>query len=236
MYASVNQDLLPVVEWDHPTRCTSCFAYINPYFTYLENGRKSQCNLCGFVSVVPDDQYAPLADDGLPIDKADRPYLLAPVCEFKVDADYNPTNDHCGGFADDDSYAFSSPPTRYVFIIDVSQRAYGNDTVSQTMRAFTDWMSTVRSHSDIAILLVSDKVHLVVKRQESLKPVIMTLNNQQTFCLNFPVPNYEVILDWRSYRKEYMLELQQIGAGIEPNPAPTLTQEALIISLGIAHK
>lgn len=228
---------MSVKDWEHPTRCTECFAYVNPYFIYLENGKKFCCNFCGTVSPVPVEEYSPLAEDGFPIDKDERPYLTSLTYEFNVSHEYGPEWDGCGMTDSEDSYSVNAPPTFYTFIIDVSKSAYANDTVSQTIKAFTEWVPTMMTWlSNMAIILVSDRAHLVVKHQEATKPTIISLNHIQKWHTKVNVHKHSIMLDSRSYKGQYLQELHQIGAGIDPNPAPVMTQAALNQAIHIAQQ
>lgn len=56
-------------------RCKRCRTYINPYVSWLGNGRQWRCNVCGMVNDVPTAYFCHLDQDGHRTDKADRPEL-----------------------------------------------------------------------------------------------------------------------------------------------------------------
>ncbi|KAK3260073.1 hypothetical protein CYMTET_30955 [Cymbomonas tetramitiformis] len=60
------EEPLQVVDFGEagPVRCGRCKAYINPYMKFMENGRRFQCNLCGFLNDCPRDYMCHLGPDG----------------------------------------------------------------------------------------------------------------------------------------------------------------------------
>lgn len=80
----------------NPFRCTKCMAYINPYFKFIDGGRKCVCNICGNVLDTLDLYLR---------DREGETELCAGSYDFKAPAEY------------------SNRPTQpffYVFCVDVS--------------------------------------------------------------------------------------------------------------------
>lgn len=71
-----------------PPRCQRCKAYVNPFTTFAEGGRKFQCNLCGHSNATPDAYMCPLGLDGLRRDKYERPELCRGTVEFAATKEY----------------------------------------------------------------------------------------------------------------------------------------------------
>lgn len=80
---------VPIKQDEHPLRCTFCFAYVNPWCKFSENGKKLSCNICSQVSNTPERYYTPLDENNLPIDLEKRPELSHPVYDFEISAEYN---------------------------------------------------------------------------------------------------------------------------------------------------
>ena len=79
-----------------PFRCTKCMAYINPFFRFIDGGRKCVCNICGMVQGLPEVYLG---------DRQGKAELSAGSYDFKAPAEY------------------SNRPTQpffYVFCVDVS--------------------------------------------------------------------------------------------------------------------
>ncbi|KEG15241.1 putative protein transport protein Sec24A [Trypanosoma grayi] len=64
-------------------RCRKCSAYINPFTTFCDNGRRWQCILCQQMNDVPSEYYCPLdPNTGLRTDVMSRPELTHCSVDF----------------------------------------------------------------------------------------------------------------------------------------------------------
>lgn len=63
-------------------RCEKCMGYVNPHFSWLDEGRKAKCNLCQHVSQVPHDYMSPINGGGLRMDRFMRPELRSGSVDF----------------------------------------------------------------------------------------------------------------------------------------------------------
>lgn len=89
-------------------RCKSCRTYINPFIQWEANGRRWQCNLCGFSQTTPDSYFASLDDTGKRTDKFQRPELHRGTVEYIAPGEY---------------MVRPPQPPVFVFVIDVSYAA-----------------------------------------------------------------------------------------------------------------
>ncbi|CAM9935481.1 unnamed protein product [Ascophyllum nodosum] len=69
-------------------RCKRCRTYMNPYVSWLSNGRQWRCNVCGFVNDVPATYVCHLDQDGYRQDKAQRPELSQASVELVAPSEY----------------------------------------------------------------------------------------------------------------------------------------------------
>jgi protein transport protein SEC24 len=67
-----------------PPRCLRCNAFINPYFQFVEGGRKFNCNICSAQSEVSPEYFANLDMNGRRVDINQRLELLYGSCDFAV--------------------------------------------------------------------------------------------------------------------------------------------------------
>jgi len=74
-----------------PLRCPRCKAYVNPHFTWVNQGKESNCNFCGHRFEVPSEYYCPVDDKGRRRDKDDRPELLRGTVDYIAPSDYSDT-------------------------------------------------------------------------------------------------------------------------------------------------
>ena len=77
---------VPIVDFgeDGPFRCMRCKAYVNPHFTWLQDGRKAQCNFCLVENDVPGNYYSTINEFGKRTDRENRPELLYGTYEIKA--------------------------------------------------------------------------------------------------------------------------------------------------------
>jgi len=110
------EEAIPIVDMGAtgPLRCQRCRAYINPFITFVDNGRSYACKFCEFVNEIPKDYYSPLEVTGRRYDHNSRLELSRATVEFITTAEY-----------------ISKPPKplSYLFAIDVSYNAISTGTV-----------------------------------------------------------------------------------------------------------
>eukprot|EP00759_Apiculatamorpha_spiralis_P042172 PhF_6_TR40427/c1_g1_i2/m.60277/K14007/SEC24; protein transport protein SEC24 len=110
-------------------RCKRCRAYINPYVTFMDQGRKWTCNICRNLNDVPQPYYAPIMQNGVRTDAMSRPELCCSTIEIMAPSDY-----------------MSRPPQRpsYVFMVEVSKSAYDKGLVQNTVAAIRSTLPTLK--------------------------------------------------------------------------------------------
>jgi protein transport protein SEC24 len=69
-------------------RCKRCRTYINPFVSWVDNGRRWRCNICGMLNDVPTSYFSHLDANGLRRDRAQRPELSKCSVEFVAPGDY----------------------------------------------------------------------------------------------------------------------------------------------------
>lgn len=92
-----------------PFRCTRCKTYVNPHFTWLQEGRKAQCNLCHFENDTPANYFCQINEFGKRLDRERRPELLYGTYDILPPASF--------------SIREPTKPT-FVFLLDSSIQAY----------------------------------------------------------------------------------------------------------------
>ncbi|KAI9342470.1 Sec23/Sec24 trunk domain-containing protein [Zopfochytrium polystomum] len=104
---AVTERPLDVVDFGEsgPVRCRRCKSYVNPYYQFIDGGRKFVCNLCSADTEVPGEYFCNLDMSGRRMDVGSRPELLRGAVEFKASKEY--------------SSRPATPPS-FVFAIDVS--------------------------------------------------------------------------------------------------------------------
>jgi len=99
-------------------RCKRCRTYINPFVSWIENGRRWRCNVCGMVNEVPTSYFCHLDADGQRRDKLQRPELCKGSVEFVAPGEY---------------MVRPPQPPVYVFVLDVSTAAVQSGLLACTV-------------------------------------------------------------------------------------------------------
>ena len=90
-----------------PVRCKRCKAYMSPFMTFIDNGKKFTCPFCEDVTPVPQEYFNHLDHMGKRIDMYERAELCCGSYEFTA------TKDYCR------QQTLPQPPA-FIFMIDVS--------------------------------------------------------------------------------------------------------------------
>jgi protein transport protein SEC24 len=85
-----DNDLVEVVDFGSTgiVRCKRCRTYINPFVSWVDNGRRWRCNICGMLNDVPTSYFSHLDQGGQRRDKDQRPELSRCSVEFVAPGDY----------------------------------------------------------------------------------------------------------------------------------------------------
>ena len=89
-------------------RCKQCRTYVNPFVQWEANGRRWNCNLCGFSQLTPDPYYASLDESGKRMDRFQRAELHKGAVEYIAPGEY---------------MVRPPQPPVFMFVIDVSYTA-----------------------------------------------------------------------------------------------------------------
>ena len=80
-----NSSNIPIIKYkedEEIPRCTSCKAYINPFFNWIEGGDKWICNLCKAKNITATYYYEPIDKTGQRKDIGSRPEIRVGSYEF----------------------------------------------------------------------------------------------------------------------------------------------------------
>ena len=131
-----------------PIRCSRCKGYVNPFFQFIDGGRKFVCNLCSFENPVPSEYFANLDMNGRRIDVYQRPELLYGSVEFVASKEF---------------MARPPKPVSYVFAIDVSWNSIQAGILSTCLATIKDFLyygqSVLPKGARIAIMTFDKALH-----------------------------------------------------------------------------
>jgi len=85
------EESVPLIDFGEsgPLRCTRCKAYVNPHFSWQNQGREAVCNLCGHRIDVPDEYYCGTDGNGRRRDYKDRLELQRGTVDYVAPSDYS---------------------------------------------------------------------------------------------------------------------------------------------------
>jgi protein transport protein SEC24 len=103
----ITNDAIEVVDFGSTgiVRCKRCRTYVNPFVSWVDNGRRWRCNICGMLNDVPSSYFSHLDASGRRRDRDQRPELCHSSVEFIAPGDY---------------MVRPPQPPVYFFVIDVS--------------------------------------------------------------------------------------------------------------------
>mmetsp|Transcript_20221 Transcript_20221/g.62521 ORF Transcript_20221/g.62521 Transcript_20221/m.62521 type:complete len:998 (-) Transcript_20221:465-3458(-) len=128
-------------------RCKKCRAYVNPYVSWVSNGRQWRCNVCGFVNDVPNSYFCQLDPvTGRRRDIGERPELQHGSVEFVAPGEY---------------MVRPPQPPVYVFCIDVSTQALASGLLHVVTRTVLECLRDLPGspRTQIAVITFDNTVH-----------------------------------------------------------------------------
>ncbi|MBA0803899.1 hypothetical protein Gohar_014061 [Gossypium harknessii] len=154
-------------------RCRRCRAYVNPYVTFTDAGRKWRCNICALLNDVPGDYFANLDATGRRIDLDQRPELLKGSVEFVAPTDY-----------------MNRPPMPplYFFLIDVSLSAVRSGmigVVAQTIRSCLDELPGF-PRTQIGFITYDSTIHFYNMKSSLAQPQMMVVSDLDDIFVPLP--------------------------------------------------
>ena len=154
-------------------RCKRCRTYINPFVSWVNNGRQWRCNICSYVNEVPPEYFSHLDEDGSRRDKAQRPELSSGSVELVAPSEY-----------------MLRPPQApvYVFVLDVSQNAVASGmlaTAAQTIKACLDNLPG-QGRTQIGFVAFDSAVHFFNLKSTLSQPQMLTVPDLSELFLPLP--------------------------------------------------
>jgi len=179
-YASVySHEEFPTVSFgatNPVVRCELCRSYVNPFSEFLDDGQRFKCNICGSINTTPQFYLASTGNNGVRVDKHERPELCCGTYDIKAGTDY-----------------MARPPMAptYFFVLDVSQKGIENGSLEMFSNVVNemitnDWFwGDVRTR--IGFLAYDTNVHLFNLDPKLKRPQLITLTDIDHLT-RLPVP------------------------------------------------
>ena len=154
-------------------RCKKCRTYINPFVLFKDNGRRWECNICGFANDVRSSYFAHLDSAGNRIDTDQRPELCKGQVEFVAPAEY-----------------MVRPPQApvYVFVIDVSYMAVSTGMFAQAVEAIKDSLDDLQggARTQVGFITFDSAVHFYNLKSSLSQPQMLVVSDIDELFLPIP--------------------------------------------------
>lgn len=139
-------------------RCKKCRAYVNPYVSWVNNGRQWRCNVCGFVNEVPNSYFCQLdPETGQRRDVEQRPELRNGSVELVAPGEY---------------MVRPPQPPVYVVLLDVSPNAVASGMVDVVAKTILDTLDALPGtpRTQFALLTFDSTVHFYSLKASLTQP------------------------------------------------------------------
>ena len=180
-------------------RCKRCRTYINPFVTWLENGRRWRCNICAQLNECPSAYFCHLDEDGQRRDKMQRPELHKGVVEFVAPAEY---------------MVRPPQPPSYFFVIDVSVTAVRSGmlkSVASAIKASLDDLpGETRTH--IGFTTFDNSVHYYSLKAGLSRPQMMVVGDLKELFVPAPDDLLVNLRDSRDIVEDFLDNLPEMFA------------------------
>ena len=143
-------------------RCKKCRTYINPFVSWLNNGRQWRCNVCGYSNEVPNSYFCHLDESGQRRDRLQRPELCKGCVELVAPGEY---------------MVRPPQPPVYVFVVDVSAAAVACGMVevaARTIKASLDELPGA-PRTQFALLAFDSAVHFFHLKSSLSAPQMLSV-------------------------------------------------------------
>jgi len=156
---------VPVVNFGecNIVRCKVCRAYVNPYVTFVEGGKRWRCNLCYYLNDVPREYFSMVGNNGLRYDHNERLELNHSVVEFVASSEF-----------------MNRPPQPpvFFFLIDVSYTAVVSGMVRSVCNAIyqaIDKHLSTNKRTKIGFLTFDTALHYYNLRPSLSSPQMLVM-------------------------------------------------------------
>lgn len=175
MALDTDENPVSVVNFGAPgiIRCKRCRTYINPFVSWLHNGRQWRCNICGYTNEVPSLYFSHLDEDGQRRDKADRPELSKGSVELVAPSEY-----------------MLRPPQApvYVFVLDVSATAVQSGMLATAVETIKECLDRLpgQPRTLVGFITFDSAVHFFNLKSSLSQPQMLCVPDLAELFLPMP--------------------------------------------------
>ncbi len=154
-------------------RCKKCRAYMNAFVTWVEQGRRWRCNICGLINDCPSNYFCHLDEQGLRRDRMERPELSKGVVEYVAPAEYmvRPPQEPC-----------------YFFVLDVSATAVRSGMLECAANAIKQSLDDLpgRNRTKVGFITFDNSVHYYNLASDLSHPQMLVVSDLKELFVPLP--------------------------------------------------
>ncbi len=154
-------------------RCKRCRIYINPFVSWINNGRQWRCNACGMVNDVPASYFCHLDDNGYRHDRSQRPELSCGSVEFVAPSEY-----------------MVRPPVApvYLFCLDVSAGSVSSGMLATAIATIKGCLDNLPGgeRTQIGFITFDKSIHFYNLKSTLSQPQMHVVSDVNDFLLPCP--------------------------------------------------
>ncbi|XP_068634526.1 protein transport protein SEC24 A-like [Aristolochia californica] len=201
-------------------RCRRCRAYVNPYVTFTDGGRKWRCNICSLLNDVPGDYFSLLDASGRRSDADQRPELSKGSLDFVAPTEY---------------MVRPPMPPLYFFLIDVSLSAIRSgmlEVVAKTIKASLDELPGF-PRTQIGFITYDSTLHFYNMKSSLTQPQMMVVSDLDDIFVPLPDDLLVNLSESRSVVDAFLDSLPSLfldNVNIESAFGPALKAAFLVMS------
>ncbi|ORX84745.1 hypothetical protein BCR32DRAFT_200622 [Anaeromyces robustus] len=181
---------IPIVNPETIAMCTKCYAYINPYVTFIDDNSRYRCNICNQINTLP-SFYKWSGKKGMK-----RPELVNPVVD----------------------YIFPEPPENindsiYLFVVDVSYISIQSGmvyTIANIILNTLDKIPNPNGKACVGFITVDSTVHFFKFYSNTEAPSMIILSDLEEVFLPSPTGLFTYLKDSRKAIEEFLKKLNKI--------------------------
>lgn len=210
---------VPVVnfEQNQVVRCNRCLAYVNPFFTFVNNGKQFVCNFCDHQNEVERWYMCNLDGYGKRRDLDQRPELSFGSVDLIVS---NPMYFSDNKSKPEEGIEFQPKnipaPLSYVFVIDVSNFAQSSgivSTVISNLKQVVRHMASSCANCRVSFITFGSTVHFY-NIKNGVHPQIMVVGDIKDVFLPFPGVNM-MTFEQLAQNEDFLDKLVYLAGGMK---------------------
>ncbi|KAL3229128.1 Protein transport protein SEC24 [Nakaseomyces bracarensis] len=181
-YQHLNDDINPpaINEDGLIVRCRRCRSYMNPFASFIEQGRRWRCNFCKLANDLPMQFDQTMIENNV-VGRYERNEVKHAIMEYIAPKEYT---------------VRQPPPSIYTFVLDVSQNAIKNGLFVSTISSIQQQLELIPNRDDrtrVSFICVDHGLHFVSIPQDDSSEKVRIMDVSDLDEPFLPLPNSLVV-------------------------------------------